>query len=200
MLCAAMLNAPLVQISFLPACVILWHNYFALKPNCCCACCQPGGCGKLCSKQHSNPTAIQRKAVRFCVASLLTRLVASSISDTGAHVQLTAGVELASVHTGGDSTQNPTAAVDVADPPSGDASKPSTGESSDPPATIRNDSDAHAKVERRMLERFFMGPFSDFIINPKARVAIFICFALWLIPVIIFATQGRMNGKHCVDD
>lgn len=44
-------------------------------------------------------------------------------------------------------------------------------------------------VKRRRVEVFFETKFSDFITSVKGRILVFVLFALWLIPVIYFATQ-----------
>ena len=170
-------------ISLMPACVTLWHNYWSLKPNVCCACCQPGRCGELCRSQDTTPTKLRMAAVSQRGKGMDVEL--ATVVDPDAEVGTANPAVIASPNArkgqGDGSGSQQTYAIAV-------AKKGTSGASVSASARAA----AANAPERRLLERFFMGPFSDFIVNKRNRIIIAVGFLLWLVPVIIFASQVRV--------
>jgi len=71
--------------------------------------------------------------------------------------------------------------------------KPSLGPDHNSVAVGGSAETVHVVMKRRFLERMFAGPMSDFILNQRNRLIIFVVFLIWIIPMVIVASRAEAS-------
>jgi hypothetical protein len=60
---------------------------------------------------------------------------------------------------------------------------------------IREQDKNNRTFEEDRVTKFFKGPFTELILNPKARAVIFVLYIAWIIPAMIFACNLKPTTR-----